>query len=56
MTSIIGVDDVIIVDIHGVSVKGLPLVKWGLPLFVPNPLPKGLVLGSCLGAPRPRWG
>ena len=35
MASSIGVDDVVVVNIHGVSIKGLPLVKWGLPLSVP---------------------
>ena len=32
----VGVDDVVVVDIHGVSGRGLPLVKWGLPLSVPE--------------------
>ncbi len=32
----IGVDYVgVVVDIHGVSGRGLPLVKWGLSVFVP---------------------
>ncbi len=35
MASSIGMDDVVVIDIHGVSVEGLPLVKWGLPLSVP---------------------
>ncbi len=35
----IGDDEVVIVDIHGVYGMGLPLVKWGLSLSVPEKWP-----------------
>jgi hypothetical protein len=36
MASSIGIDDVVFVDIHGVSGRGLWLSSWGLPISVPR--------------------